>query len=165
MTLIVRRSTPALGVRGLAFFKSFVVEVAMAKRPKMWIYSPPKSAKPKVPDALKSEVADKANQLIEQHLKPAHIKKPPKDNRFNYIVDLYTKWYRSYFYFCSKYACPGPTAISPFFESRFARLEYVGGKKFNMAFMRHTGEWIEVMHDLTVEECMKVVKEDGFFQP
>lgn len=91
----------------------------MAKRrkkpPRMWIYSPPRLPKPKVPDDLKAEVTERAGQLIEE-LKKLHIKKPPKGYKWNYIVDLSTKWFRSYFYFCAKYACPGPNAISPFFE-------------------------------------------------
>ncbi|MDQ3754928.1 MAG: hypothetical protein M3371_09370, partial [Acidobacteriota bacterium] len=88
----------------------------MARRGKMWVYCPPKPPKPKVPETLKAEVSEKAEQLIESTLKRQYIKAPPKDDRFNYVVDLYTKWYRCYFYFCAKYACPGPSAISPFFE-------------------------------------------------
>jgi hypothetical protein len=130
----------------------------------MWVYSPPKPPKPKVPDDLKAEVTAKAEKLIEE-LKPLHIKEPPKGHQFNYIVDLYTKWFRSYFYFCAKYACPGPYALSPFFESRFARMEYVGERRFNLAYMRHTGEWIELEQGLTVDKCLKAIKEDPYYIP
>jgi hypothetical protein len=130
----------------------------------MWIYSPPKPPKPKVPEALKAEVTEKGNVLIEM-LKPQHIQKPRRGYKWNYIVDLYTKWYRSYFYFCSKWASPGPNAISPFFEMRFARMEYVGGRSFNLSFMRYTGEWIETEQRLTVDRCIEVIKEGGFYSP
>ena len=130
----------------------------------MWIYSPPKPVKPKIPLDLKAEVTGKAEELLNE-LKKQHIKKPPKGYKWNYIVDLYTKWFRGYFYFCAKYACPGPNAISPFFETRFARMEYVGGKRFNLSFMRHTGEWIELKQWLTVEKCLEAVKSDGFYNP
>ncbi len=89
----------------------------MANRQRRWVYSPPRQPKPKVPDAVKAEVAAKAGALIETALKPSHLKPPPEDMHFNYLVDIYTKWYRNYFYFCSKYRCPGPNAISPFFEA------------------------------------------------
>lgn len=134
------------------------------KPPKTWVYAPAKPPKPKVPDDLKAEVAERAEKLIEE-LKPLHIKEPPEGHQFNHIVDLYTKWYRSYFYFCSKYACPGPTAMFPFFESCFARMEYVGDRRFNLAYMRHTGEWLELQQGLTIDECMKAVKDDGFYNP
>jgi hypothetical protein len=76
---------------------------------------------------VKADVERKAAELVEKVLKPQHIKPPPEDVRFNYIVDIYTRWRGNYFYFCAKYHSPGPNAISPFFEVKFARLEYVGG--------------------------------------
>jgi len=140
----------------------------MAKRPKRppktWIYSPPRSSKPKVPKDVKDELTDKAEQLL-QAWRPQYIKPPPPGNQVNYIVELCSKWFRSYFYFCAKYACPGPTALSPFFEVRFTRLEYVGDRRFNLAFMRHTGQWVETEQGLTVNEGLRSVKEDGFYQP
>jgi len=36
----------------------------MAKQRKMWVYSPPKPSKPKVPETLKAEVTERANQLV-----------------------------------------------------------------------------------------------------
>jgi hypothetical protein len=96
----------------------------------MWIYSPPRPPKPKVPDDLKAEFTEKVERL-QQEWRPKYIKPPPPGDQFNYIVELYGKWFRSYFYFCAKYACPGPTALSPFFEARFTRLKYVGDRQFN----------------------------------
>ena len=92
---------------------------------KRWMYVPPKPAKPKIPDELKLEVQRKADQFLESHLKPTFIRPPPEDDR-SYIVELFTSWHQGYFYFCSKYRCPRPNCISEFFESRFARLEFVG---------------------------------------
>ena len=129
----------------------------------MWVYSPPKAPKPKVPETIKAEVEAKANELVESVLKPRCVKPKPKGVRLNYIVDVYTKWYRSYFYFCAKYACPGPHAISPFFEAKYARMEYVGNGRFNLSYMRHTGEWIELETDLSVDKCLEKVKDDPYY--
>jgi len=138
----------------------------MSAKRKTWVYSPPKPTKPKVPASVKAEVERLAQELIETALKPQHIKPPPEDAQFNYIVDIYSKWYRHYFYFCAKYASPGPYAISPTFEAKFARLEYVGGEgRFNLAFMRHTGAWVEIYPDLSLLECFAAILEDAFFQP
>jgi len=81
-------------------------------RQKAWVYSPPK---PNVPYSLKVEVEAKAMTLVNEILKPEHVKPPLKNAKWNYIFDLYTKWHRNYFYFCAKYACPGPSALSLFF--------------------------------------------------
>jgi hypothetical protein len=137
----------------------------MSKKQKRWVYSPPKPPKPKAPEEIKSRVTQAAEELVETALKPTHVKPPSKDERFNYIVDIYTNWYRSYFYFCAKYACPGPHAIAPFFETKFARMEYAGDDQFHLAYMRHTDQWMEIYRDLSLEECLKAIQQDPSFQP
>jgi hypothetical protein len=135
----------------------------MAKKQKAWMYSPPKQPKPKIPETLKAEVTTRANELIDTVLKPKYIQPPPENPRFNYIVDIYGKWYHSAFYFCTTYCCPGPNAISPSFESKFARMQYAGKDRFHLSFMRHNGEWVELYTDQTVDECLTAVKDDPWF--
>jgi hypothetical protein len=52
------------------------------------------------------------------------VRPPPKDQRFNYLVDFSTRWHGPYMQFIARYACPGRNAISPFFDVAFARLGY-----------------------------------------
>jgi hypothetical protein len=129
----------------------------------MWVHG--KQPKPKVPEDVKKDLELKATDLIESFLKPTYIKPPPKNEDFSYIIDIYTKWYRSYFYLCSKYHCPGSNAISPFFEVRFTRFEFTGNNRFNLSFMRHTGQWCECYTDLSVDKCLAVIRENPNFQP
>ncbi len=82
----------------------------MPQPKKMWVYAPKKPTPPKIPEALKREVETKANALVESVLKPLHVKEPEPDPQLNYIESLYTKWYRSYFYFCAHYIVAGPYA-------------------------------------------------------
>lgn len=80
-------------------------------------------------------------------------------------MDITTKWLGSKCYFVSVYRSPGPHAISPSFETKFARMEYVSDAKFKLSFMRHTGTWVELYDRLTVDECMKAIRDDPWFQP
>jgi len=114
---------------------------------------------------LKSQVKAEADELIEKVLKPKFIKPPPEDNDFNYLVDIYSKWYRNYFYFCSKYNCPGPNAISPSFESKFARLEYMENGSFALSYMRHNDKWLEIASDLSLKEALDTIESGGSFFP
>ena len=135
----------------------------MAKRPgRMWIYSPKRQ---KVPDYLKVEIQKKADQLVETTLKPEHIKTPPEDYEFNYIVDIFTQWHSGFFYFCAKYHSPGPRAISPYFETKFARLKYIGNNRFNLAYMRHTGQWWEIYDNISPDECLSAIRDEPHFLP
>jgi hypothetical protein len=137
----------------------------MAKRRKVWMYWPPKPKKPQVPDGLKAEVSAKSQQLIDDHLKPLHVKSPPKNPEFNYVTELFTRWYQSYFYFGAIYACPHPDAIAPTFESRFARMGYEGDGKFNLSYMRHTGQWWEIYSGRTIDESLTLIREEPHFIP
>lgn len=116
-------------------------------------------------EALKEEVTRKANELIENVLKPKYLEPPPENPQFNYIIDIYGKWYHSTFYFCATYTDPGPTATVPSFESRFARMEYASSNRFHLSFMRHTEQWERLYTNLTVNECLADIKDDPFFSP
>jgi len=135
----------------------------MAK--KRWVYSPQKQTVSQVPDSLKQRVKTKADELVETVLIPRYVKTPPEDYQFNYLVNIYTQWYRHYFYFCSTYHVPGPNAIAPSFEDKFARLEYVAEDSFNLAYMRHTGQWLEVTQGISLDEALEMIRDSGIFQP
>lgn len=137
----------------------------MTKPRKTWVYAPTKPKASEVPAALKAEVVELARRLIDEELKPQHIKPPPADDRFNYIAGLYGRWYRCYFYFCARYNSPGPNAIAPFFEAKFARLEYTRDGRFNLAYMRYTGQWLELFQDLSLDECLSLIRTNPVFQP
>ena len=137
----------------------------MASKRKTWAPDPRRTTKPQVPDTTKRILKEKADEIIENVLKPEHIKPPPTDNNFNYLVDIYSKWYRNYFYFCAKYNCPGLNAISPSFETKFARMEYVGNERFNLSYMRHTEQWWEIYQELPMLECLKLIAEEPNFMP
>ena len=120
---------------------------------------------PQVPDAVKRMLKEEADDIIANVLKPEHIKPPPTDNDFNYLVDIDAKWHRHYFYFCARYNCPSPNAIAPSFETKFARLEYVGNERFKLSYMRHTEQWCELYQELPMRECLKLIAEDPYFMP
>lgn len=133
---------------------------------KGWIWAPAKKKpKGKIPDLIKTAVKLKADGMIGNVLKPRFIRPPRKNSDFNYLADIFSKWHGNYFYFCSTYNCPGPNAISPSFNTNFARLEYIGTDKFNLAFLRHTGQWVEIEYSLSVDECFDNIENNSIFFP
>ncbi|MBI5439483.1 MAG: hypothetical protein HY936_11175 [Nitrosomonadales bacterium] len=113
---------------------------------------------------LKSETEVKAKQLVAK-LKFAHIKPPPIDPQFNFLIDIWTKWHRGYFYFCGTYASPFHNSLSPTFEVRFARMEYCGNSQFNLSYMRHTEQWQEVFTDVPLDEALATICTEPYFMP
>ncbi len=137
----------------------------MAKQRKAWAFSAEKSPKASLPGTLKDEVDTKAGELIENVLKPNHIQPPPEGSQSNYITGIKTKWIGSTCYFISIYACPGPNAIAPSFEEKFARMEHIGEAKFTLSFMRHTGKWVALFTGISVDDCLKAIQDDPWFMP
>ena len=135
----------------------------MARIPRQWVYAPRPAST--VPDSAKRQLTARADEIVETIFKPRYLKPPPKKARFNYIVDIYTKWRKNCLYFRAKYACPGPNALSPFFEDSFTRLAYTADGRFNLAYMRHTGRWREVFAGLSMEEALDTVCSESFFHP
>jgi hypothetical protein len=130
---------------------------------RLWTWAPSKTLKPKVSEDIKAELDAKAKELIEKILKPRYIKPSPKKPQFNYPTDIWTKWHRSFFYFTSTWASLGPHKVAPTFECPFARMEYIGDRRFNLAYLRHTGKWWEIHKDLTLSQCLKLIGDGGPF--
>lgn len=137
--------------------------MAKNKPERQWTWGLSKMYKPKVPEDIKAELDAKAKELIYKVLIPKYIKPPPKKPQFNYPTDIWTKWHRSFFYFTSTWASPGPHRIAATFESPFARLEYVGDRRFNLAYLRHTGKWWEIHKELSISQCLKLISDGGPF--
>ena len=138
--------------------------MAKKKPPKTWGLPTSKQTKPAISVSLKAELETKAGRLVEDVLMPRYVKPPPRDARFNYITDVWFKWLGSTMYFGAMYACPEPAAISPSFESLFARMEYIGDRSFVLSYMRHTDKWFRLPVILTGEECLSAVENDWHFQ-
>jgi len=135
----------------------------MAKPREPWDIRPAKKPA-SVTASLKTEVETKARDLIENVLKPKYVQPAKVGEQSNYIIDIGAKWYRNFFYFFTTYACPGPNALSPTFEWRFARMEPLHAGKFALYAMRYTGkEWVGVLDALSVDECMKAIQDDDWF--
>jgi len=133
--------------------------------PKRWMLpsSSQRTAKAPLAERIKADVDAKATDLVEK-LKPKYVQPTPKKPRFNYILDVWTKWLGSTLYFGTTYACPGPNAISPSFEVKFARMEHVGGGRFALSYMRHNDKWFKLFPSLAADECLDAIKNDGHFQ-
>ena len=138
--------------------------MAKKKPPKAWVFSTPKAAKAPLSDTIKADLDAKATKLVEDVLKPRYVTPPPKKATFNYVTDVWIKWIGSTLYFGATFACPGPTAIYPSFETRFARMEHVGGGRFALSYMRHNDKWFSLFPNLTVDECLDAIEHDLHFQ-
>src|SRR5260370_40263228 len=128
---------------------------------KVWVYDlfrAFRQSKARVPTDIQWVVQLRAQDLINSRFKPRYIQHRDKKAQFNYLVDIHAKWRGPFFYFCSTYCSPGPKALSLSFESRFARLQYAGGQRFNLAYFRHTGRCWKIARLLSLEDCLSEIE-------
>ncbi len=129
---------------------------------KTWVYSPKKQ----IPKAiLKEWLKSRTDKYIGSILKPKHVIKVPKDHKYNYLSDIYSKWHGRFFYICGVFSCPDPNALSPSFDAKIARFEFVADKRFDVAYMRHTGQWYLLYEDIDIEEAFSIIEDSPHFFP
>ena len=117
----------------------------------------------KITNLVKDSVSQEANDLINNTLKSRYIKPEIENNFSNQLFNISFKWRGSSLYFLAKYNCVGENAISPTFESKFARLVFVGDNRFNLSYMRHTDKWFELHSGLSSQECFKAIETQPYF--
>jgi len=129
----------------------------------MWMFVGHTKIKVKPTEEEKNKITNLCRPIVEQ-FKKQYIQEKP-DKRFNYLVDVYTKWNRNYFYFCEKFKSEYPERIADEFEIKFVRLEYIGKESFNFSYFRHTKRWFLVADNLTLKDCIEMMQDNPNFQP
>lgn len=128
----------------------------------MWKYKGSKTDV-KFTDYEKSKIVAQCQPLIE-FFKKQYIKEC-SDKRFDYPVNIYTKWYRNYLYFCEKFKSEHPNRIKDEYETKFVRLERTGKDNYNFSYFRHTGQWFLVATDLSLKDCLEMMEANPNFHP
>jgi hypothetical protein len=129
---------------------------------KVWTFSPASRKGKKITDAEKQRISDFFQPLIDEF--KAKIK-PPENKDWNYITDIYSKWYQNYFYICEKYKSEAENRLQDEWEDNVVRLKYIGKDEFDFSYFRHTGKWELVSVGLSLEGCKEMIMENPSFQP
>jgi hypothetical protein len=134
----------------------------MAKKRK-WIYVLEKPAKQKASSAFMEIVDKSVATFIETTLKPYYSLEESSD-KVRRIVNIYAKWHQQHFiHFLAEFHDTSPNAIHQYYKDPFARMAYMGDERFNLAYMRHTGQWWDKYQNISLEDCLDAIKTDDFF--
>ena len=117
----------------------------------------------KLTDYEKDRIKNLCQPLIDK-FKSEYVSINP-NKEFNYLVDIYIKWYRDNLYFCEKYKSESPNRIVDEFEEKFVRLKITNKDKFDISYMRHTGKWFSIAFGLTLNECLKMIENTPTLHP
>ena len=104
----------------------------MAKRPKVWVKILTKDDK--------AEIAATCERFIAEVLLPRFLPQiRPTD--FNYPVAITGKWRGDKYSFIQRYRSGFADNAGEEFDAAFARLDHVGGDRFDLMWHRHNGQW------------------------
>lgn len=130
---------------------------------KTWRRTSHTKSRTTISELKKQEILEICQPLVEQ-FKKQYIR-PNPNKRFNYLIDIYTRWRGSYLYFCEKYKSERENRINDEFEVKFVRLEYVGHDRYKFSYFRHTEQWLLVATDMTLQDCLELMQDIPVFQP
>ena len=109
---------------------------------------------------------DISMQPFIEELKEKHLQPIPEPHDRNHLINVYGKWNRNFYYIYQTYKSPPEGYIKDKFDEGLVRMRYVGDEKFDLAYFRHTGEWVELPSSskLTITEAIEAIKTDPWFQ-
>jgi hypothetical protein len=129
-----------------------------------WVSSGKKS-QVTIPSQIdKIEIQEYFQPLIE-NFKINCIKKNP-NKEFNYLIDIYSKWNKNYFYICEKYKSERKNRLKDEFEVNLVRLKFLEKNLFELSYLRHTGQWQTILPiPFTLKECKEMMTSNPILQP
>ena len=134
----------------------------MAQR--QWVYTGGRKGC-KLPKNEKHAIGGACETFIETVLKPRFLPEV-RPTEFNYCVDIFGKWHGNKYRFMQRFRNDDPQHyIEQEFESPFARIEYVGRDRFDLAYFRHTEQWWTVHRGATLDEALSLLETEGIFHP
>jgi hypothetical protein len=134
----------------------------MAKKVWRKVVKKPPPAKPT--EAEKVAIVAACEAFIRDVLKPRFLPEI-KPTEFNYPIDIFGDWRAGRYRFLQRYRSDSFNRIRDEFDAPFARLDFMGPDRFDIYWMRHTGQWWPLHRDVTLEQALRLMIDDGHLHP
>jgi hypothetical protein len=135
----------------------------MVKKPhKIWAPATPRPARPG-PTEQQAIIAA-CETFIATVLKPRFLPEI-RPTRFNYPIDIRGEWRAGRYRFIERFRSGMEENAGAEFDAPFTRLDHMGPDRFDIYWMRHTGQWWPLFHGLTLAESLRSIEEDGHLHP
>ncbi|MCP4386583.1 MAG: hypothetical protein GY798_35110 [Hyphomicrobiales bacterium] len=119
----------------------------------------------KLSEAEKKAITASCERLVEDVLKPRFLPEI-RPTEFNYCVDIFGKWHGNKYRFMQRFRNDRPDRFGEQeFTAPFARIEYVGRDRFDLAYFRHNEQWQPVDRGVTLEEALELLEANNIYHP
>lgn len=133
-------------------------------RQKQWLPITRTPRPPPVPDPEKQAVIAACEAFIRDVLKPRFLPRITP-NEFNYVIDIHGAWAAGRYRFMRRYRSGMPHNAGEEFNAPFARIDRMGADRFDIHWMRHTGNWWRLHIGVTLIEALRLLETDEVLHP
>ena len=134
----------------------------MPKQGKRWVRVRPLTSEDK------TAIAETCQRFIDDVLKPRFLPEV-QPTQFNYPVDIFGKWRGSKYSFIQRYRSGFEDNCGEEFNAPFCRLDHeeecIDEIRFNMMWPRHTGQWMCLHTDVSLQDALQIIETSPRFQP
>jgi hypothetical protein len=124
-----------------------------------WVYV---GRKPSATEKL--SIARICEEFIDRVLKPRFLPEI-RPTEYNYPIAIFGKWHDSKYRFIERFRSGFADRLGEEFDSPFARIEYLDRDRFDLSYLRHTGEWLCLYRSLPLATALQTIEDDGHFYP
>ncbi|MBB5756208.1 hypothetical protein HNR00_000906 [Methylorubrum rhodinum] len=134
-------------------------------RRRTWMPGLMTKAKPALPDEReKLEIVAACDAFIRDVLKPRFLPEiRPSD--WTYVIDIRGAWAGGRYRFLKRYRVGSGENAGEEFDAPFARLVRTGRDRFDIDWMRHTGQWWPLHEGRSLAQALHILETDGVLHP
>lgn len=134
-------------------------------RRRTWIPGMMAKAKPVVPDEQeKQKIVTACDAFVRDVLKPRFLPEiRPSD--FNYAIDIRCAWAGGRYRFLTRYRVGSGENAGNTFDAPFASLVRTGRDRFDLDWMRHTGQWWPLYEGKSLAQALRILETDELLFP
>jgi len=112
----------------------------------------------------KARIAAVCERFITEVLVPRFLPEI-RPTQFNYSIALSGRWRGDSYSFIQRHRSGFPDNAGAEFDSAFARLDHVGGERFNLMWHRHTGQWLCYRPRVTLRKAFALIEAEELLHP
>jgi hypothetical protein len=128
-------------------------------RAKQWM-ARARAARPDLPDdSEKRMIIAACEAFIRDVLKPQFLPEI-KPGDWNYVIDIPGAWAAGRYRFMQRRRSGMEHNRGCEFDAPFARIDRMGPDRFDICWMRHTGQWWRVHEAVTLAEVLHILESD-----
>jgi hypothetical protein len=110
----------------------------------------------------KAQILNLVQNFLQKELVPIYVRDEEVSDKFPYPIALRVEWRKNSLYFVKQLRDPRNGEI---FEYDYAKMSLKAGQQFNIAYHRHTGQYLILYHELSLDASLEALRKDILLQP